>query len=205
VGELRSGVVHELFRRADPAVAAQAHAAVEELRGLGAAIESVDVPLLDESGTINQLLMLTEAAELHLPWLRTRLGDYGDDVRARLLAGLLLPGTAHVTGLRARRWFYDELRAVFERVDLLAAPEMPVVAPPIGEADVEVHGERIPYRLSLIPFNSPWSLAGLPVASVPAGFVGGLPLGLALVGRPRDEQTVLQAAHTFQCATDWHE
>ena len=203
--ELRIGVVDELFQRADPAVAAQVHAAVEELAGLGATVERVEVPLLDESGTINQLVMLTEAAEVHLPWLRTRLGDYGDDVRARLLAGLLLPATAHVTGLRARRWFSDELRTVFGRVDLLAAPEMPVVPPLIGEAEVELHGERIPYRLALIPFNSPWNLAGLPVASVPAGFVDGLPVGLALVGRARDDQTVLQAAHTFQCATDWHE
>jgi aspartyl-tRNA(Asn)/glutamyl-tRNA(Gln) amidotransferase subunit A len=205
VRELRIGVVDELFRRADPAVAAEAQAAVEELRGLGATIEAVDVPLLEESGTINQLVMLTEAAEVHLPWLRTRLADYGDDVRARLLAGLFLPATAHVTGLRARRWFREELRPVLDRFDLLAAPEMPVVAPPIGATEVDVHGERIAYRLAVIPFNSPWSLAGLPVASVPAGFVHGLPVGLALIGRPRGEQTVLQAAHTFQCATDWHE
>ena len=202
---LRVGVVDELFLRADPAVAAQALSAVEELRGLGATVEPVEVPLLEEAGTINQLLMLPEAAEVHLPWLRTRLADYGDDVRARLLAGLLLPATAHVTGLRARRWFRDELGKVLDRFDLLAAPEMPVVAPPIGQADVEIHGERMLYRLALIPFNSPWSLAGLPVVSVPAGFVDGLPLGLALVGRPRDEQTVLRVAHTFQLATDWHE
>jgi aspartyl-tRNA(Asn)/glutamyl-tRNA(Gln) amidotransferase subunit A len=94
---------------------------------------------------------------------------------------------------------------VFERFDLLVHPEMPVVPPPIEDLTVELNGERIPYRLALIPFNSPWSLAGLPVASVPAGFVDGLPLGLALIGRRRDEQTVLRAAHTFQRATDWHE
>ncbi len=205
VRDLRIGIVDELFRRADPAVAALAHAAVDELRSLGASVESVEVPLLEESGTIGQLLMLPEAAEVHLPWLRTRLADYGDDVRARLLAGLLMPGTAHVTGLRARRWFCDELRKVFERVDLLVHPEMPVVPPPIDDLFVELGGERMPYRLALIPFNSPWSLAGVPAASVPAGFVDGLPLGLAVVGRARDEQTVLQAAHTFQCATDWHE
>ncbi len=205
VRDLRIGVVDELFRRADPAVAAQAHAAVDELRSLGASVESVEVPLLDESGTIGQLLMLPEAAEVHLPWLRTRLADYGDDVRARLLAGLLMPGTAHVTGLRARRWFCDELRNVFERVDLLVHPEMPVVPPRIDDLTVELGGERMPYRLALIPFNSPWSLAGVPAASVPAGFVDGLPLGLAIVGRPRDEQTVLRAAHVYQCATDWHE
>jgi aspartyl-tRNA(Asn)/glutamyl-tRNA(Gln) amidotransferase subunit A len=202
---LRIGVVEALFGRAEPAVAAQVRTAVDELRSLGATVESVEAPLLEESGTINQLLMLPEAAEVHLPWLRTRLADYGDDVRARLLAGLLMPATAHVTGLRARRWFVAELERVFDRFDLLAAPEMPIVPPPIGANDVEVAGERMPYRLSLIPFNSPWSLAGLPVVSAPAGFVEGLPVGLALIGRARGEQTVLRAAHAFQLATDWHD
>ena len=55
--------------------------------------------------------MLPEATSAHLPWLRTRLADYGADVRARLLAGLLLPATAYVTGLRARRWVRERARA----------------------------------------------------------------------------------------------
>jgi aspartyl-tRNA(Asn)/glutamyl-tRNA(Gln) amidotransferase subunit A len=205
VSGVRIGVVEELFARAEPAVAARTRTAVDELASLGATVEPVEIPLFEETGTINQLLMLTEAAEIHLPWLRTRLADYGPDVRARALAGLLLPGTAHVTGLRARRWYLDELKSVFERFDLLAAPEMPIVPPKIGEDEVEVQGVRMPYRLSLIPFNSPWSLAGLPVASVPAGFVDGLPVGLALVGRWNGDAIVLSAAHAFQRATDWHE
>ena len=61
------------------------------------------------------------------------------------------------------------------------------------------------YRLALIPYNSPWSLVGAPVASVPCGFVEGLPVGLALVGPRLGEATVLRAAHAFQQATDWHE
>jgi aspartyl-tRNA(Asn)/glutamyl-tRNA(Gln) amidotransferase subunit A len=202
---LRIGVIEELFERADPAVAAETRAAVDELRALGAAVEPVEMPLLEESGTITQLLMLPEAAEYHLPWLRTRLGDYGDDVRARLLAGLLMPATAHVTGLRARRWFWEGLSKLFDRVDLIVSPEMPIVAPPIGQNEVEINGTRMPYRLSVIPFNSPWTLAGLPVASMPAGFVDGLPVGLAVIGRHREEATVLSAVHTFQRATDWHE
>jgi aspartyl-tRNA(Asn)/glutamyl-tRNA(Gln) amidotransferase subunit A len=205
VSGVRIGVVEELFARAEPAVAARTRAAVDELASLGATVEPVEIPLFEETGTINQLLMLTEAAEIHLPWLRTRLADYGPDVRARALAGLLLPGTAHVTGLRARRWYLDELKSVFERFDLLAAPEMPIVPPKIGDDEVEVQGVRMPYRLSLIPFNSPWSLAGLPVASVPADFVDGLPVGLALVGRWNGDAIVLSAAHAFQRATDWHE
>ena len=66
---------------------------------------------------------------------------------------------------------------MFERFDLLVHPAMPVLPPRIGEETVMLHGEQIPYRLSLIPFNSPWSLAGAPVASVPCGFVDGMPSG----------------------------
>ena len=73
-----------------------------------------------------------------------------------------------------------------------------------GEDTVEVRGERLLYRLALIPFNSPWALAGLPIATVPCGFVDGLPVGLALVGRRLGEATVLRAAHAYQQETDWH-
>ena len=125
-------------------------------------------------------------------------------VRARLLAGLLLPSTAYVTGLRAQRWYLDALRPVFDRYDLLVQPAMPVVAPPIREETVALQETELPYRLALIPFNSPWTLAGAPVASVPCGFVAGLPVGLALVGRPSGDATVLRVAAAFQRATDWH-
>ena len=202
---LRVGVVEQLFERADPAVAACVRAAVDELRSLGAAVESVEVPLLDEAGTILQAILLPEATELHLPWLRTRLSDYGPDVRARLLSGLLLPSTSYVTGLRARRWYVDQLAPLFDRFDVLAQPAMPVAPPRIADETVLWNGERVPYRLSVIPYNSPWALAGAPVVSVPCGFVDGMPMGFALAGRPGGDTTVLRAAAAFQRATDWHE
>jgi aspartyl-tRNA(Asn)/glutamyl-tRNA(Gln) amidotransferase subunit A len=205
VAGLRIGVVEALLDRADPRVAAVVQAAVDELAALGATLEPTEVPLLEEAGTINQLVMLPEATNVHLRRLREQLADYGPDVRARLLAGLLLPPTAYVTGLRARRWFDDRLRKLFASFDLLVAPAMPITAPPLGEDAVEVRGETMPYRLALIPFNSPWSLAGLPAASLPCGFVDGLPVGLAVVGRRLEDGTVLRAGHAFQQATDWHD
>jgi aspartyl-tRNA(Asn)/glutamyl-tRNA(Gln) amidotransferase subunit A len=202
---LRIGILEELFAAADPEIAAAAEAAVAELRTLGARVERAEVPLLADAGTIQQLVMLPEATAVHLRWLRTRLQDYGADVRARLLAGLALPSTAYVTGLRLRRRYLAGLATVFERFDLLAAPAMPVVAPRIDEETVMLHGRELPYRLALIAFNSPWSLGGLPAASVPCGFVDGLPVGLELVGPQLGDATVLRAAHTFQQATGWHD
>jgi aspartyl-tRNA(Asn)/glutamyl-tRNA(Gln) amidotransferase subunit A len=205
VDGLRVGVVSELVERADPRIAAAVREAIEKLASAGADVEETAVPLLEEAGTILQLIMLPEASEVHLPWLRSRLDEYGADVRARLLAGLLLPGTAGVTGRRARRWYCEQLDGVLSRFDALAAPQMLTMPPRIGEDTVEVGGEQVLYRLSVIPTNSPWTLAGLPVASVPCGFVDGLPVGLALVGPRFAEATVLRLAQAFQMTTDWHE
>jgi len=96
-------------------------------------------------------------------------------------------------------------RGLFGRYDLLVQPQMPVVPPKIGQELVELDGEQVAYRLALLPFNSPWSLIGLPALSVPAGFVGGLPVGMVLVGPRFGEVAVLRAGHAFQQATDWHE
>ena len=188
-GGLRIGLVTPLLDRADPRIASLVEEAAAELGD----VERVEPLLLEEALTINSLIMLPEATTIHLRWLRTRLGDYGADVRARLLAGLLLPATAYPTGLRGRRWYLRELRSVLDRYDLLAAPAMPTVAPRL-DADV------LAYRRALVPFNSPWSLAGLPAASVPCGSVDDLPVGLALIGRPFEEETVLGAAHAIDAA-----
>jgi aspartyl-tRNA(Asn)/glutamyl-tRNA(Gln) amidotransferase subunit A len=192
--DLRIGVVTTLFDRADPDVAALCEAALRELPGR---VEPVAIPLHDELSTITQLVMLPEATARHLPWLRTRLGDYGDDVRARLLAGLFLPPTAHLTGLRARRWARDEFERELGRFDLLVAPEMPTTAPRLDSIPPD-------YRLRLMPYNSPPALLGLPVTVVPCGLVGGLPAGLAIWGRRGEDGVPLGAAEELQRRTDWH-
>jgi aspartyl-tRNA(Asn)/glutamyl-tRNA(Gln) amidotransferase subunit A len=196
----RVGLLTTLLGRADPPVAALVEAAAAEL---GA--EAVEAPELEHAGLIQQLMMLPEAAAAHLPWMRTRLAEYGADVRARLLAGLLLPVTAYPTGMRARRWLDARIEPLFERFDVLAAPTMPIVAPRIGEDPVELRGELVPYRLAVIPFNSPWSCLGMPATSVPCGFVDDLPVGMALVGRRGCDADVLRVAERYQQATGWHE
>jgi aspartyl-tRNA(Asn)/glutamyl-tRNA(Gln) amidotransferase subunit A len=179
--------------------------AIGVLGSLGAEAMPVEVPLLEHAGTIQQAMQFPEATAVHLEWLRDRLPDYGLDVRARLLVGLFMPSGVEETGRRARAAARDEMRRLFERVDLLAAPTMPVLPPRIGSETVEVDGRETLYRLALIPYNSPWSLVGAPVVSLPCGFVDGLPVGLALVGPPLGEATELAAAHAYQQATDWHE
>jgi aspartyl-tRNA(Asn)/glutamyl-tRNA(Gln) amidotransferase subunit A len=193
--DLRVGILASLFERAEPAVASVCERAVGELPGQK---EAVTLPFHDELSTVTQLIMLPEATSAHLPWLRTRLADYGADVRARLLAGLLLPSTAYITGMRARRWARAEYERALGGYDLLVAPAMPITAPRLDEIPED-------YRLLLMPYNSPAALLGLPALSLPCGFVEGLPVGLSLIGRRGEDGAPLAAAKEFQRATDWHE
>jgi aspartyl-tRNA(Asn)/glutamyl-tRNA(Gln) amidotransferase subunit A len=182
----RIGLITSLFESADPAVASACERAA---RALGDA-EPVDLPLHEEMATITQLVMLPEAATVHLHWLRTKLADYGADVRARALAGLLLPSTSYVTGLRARKW----VRSLWpNEYDLLVAPAMPIVAPRF---------DAIPddYRLLIMPYHSPAALLGLPVTVVPCGEVDGLPVALSLTGRVGGDAVTLTAAEQLQRA-----
>jgi aspartyl-tRNA(Asn)/glutamyl-tRNA(Gln) amidotransferase subunit A len=207
IAGLRIGVVRDLLESdvIDPRIGTAVEAALAELQGAGATLVDVDVGLLEHFGAIQQSMQFIEAATVHREWLRERLPDYGDDVRARLLTGLMLPATVYVLGQRARRLADTEFRRVLERVDLLAAPTLPVLPPRIGEDTVELPaGERVPYRLAVIPYNSPWSCVGAPVVAVPAGFVDGLPVGMALVGPRFGESVALRAAHAYQQLTDWH-
>jgi len=96
---LRIGLVAQRFERGiDPAVAATVREAVAELEALGATVEAVRPQFTETAGVVHQLVMLPEAAQNHQRWLRECPELYGADVRARLLAGVFLPGTAYVTG-----------------------------------------------------------------------------------------------------------
>ena len=148
----RVGLVTRLFEQADSGIAA---VCAEAARLLAPDAEPVELPLHEEISTITQLVMLPEAAAVHLPWLRTKLADYGADVRARALAGLLLPSTAYVTGLRARNWARDLWERELGEYDLLVAPAASMVAPRLDAIPSD-------YRLSVMPYNSPASLARAP-------------------------------------------
>lgn len=205
ISGLRLGVVSSLIEGdIDARVADAVASAIEQLRELGAQTTDVAIDDVEHFGTIQQAMQFSDATQVHEPTMRTNLGAYGADVRARLLTGLYVPSTVYAAGQRARRVAYDTMRRVFGDVDLLCAPTMPVLPPRVGEDTVELNGETTLYRLTIIPYNSPWSLVGLPVLSVPCGFVDGLPVGMALIGWRFAESQVLRAGHAYQQATDWH-
>ncbi len=131
----------------------------------------------------------------------TRAEGFGDEVKRRVLIGtyVLSAGYYDAYYLRAqkiRKLIANEFEEVFKSVDLLLTPTTPNAAFPIGrklEDPVQMYLNDV--------FTVPANLAGLPGVSVPAGLdKDGLPLGLQLVGRPFDEETLFTAASAIEKA-----
>lgn len=135
---------------------------------------------------------------------RSRSEGFGDEVKRRIMMGTyaLSAGYYDAYYLKAqqvRKLISDDFKRAFEQVDFILGPTAPSVAFKIGEK----MDDPVSMYLSDV-YTIATNLAGLPGLSIPAGFVQNLPVGLQLIGKHFDEATLLNAAHQYQQATDWH-
>ena len=136
---------------------------------------------------------------------RSRGEGFGAEVKRRIMIGayVLSAGYYDAYYLKAqqtRRLLRDEFARALERVDVIATPTAPSVAFPLGER----LADPVSMYLSDI-YTASVNLAGLPAVSVPAGFSDGLPVGLQIIGNYFREAQVLNVAHQYQQATNWHQ
>jgi aspartyl-tRNA(Asn)/glutamyl-tRNA(Gln) amidotransferase subunit A len=203
----RLGIPQEFyFEQLDAEVGDSVRAAVQTLERAGARVEEVSLPLSKYAAAAGRIISLTESAEIHEKFLRTRLADYSPDVRAGFLVGQLVLGKHYMKAQRLRSLIRQEMAAVLRRVDALVTPTVPIAAPRIGQTTVEIGPERMETMWALSRLTRPANLTGFPAISVPCGFTqGGLPIGLQLTGRPFAEATLLQIAHAYEQETTWHQ
>jgi aspartyl-tRNA(Asn)/glutamyl-tRNA(Gln) amidotransferase subunit A len=129
----------------------------------------------------------------------TRGEGFGAEVRRRILIGTYVLSAGYydayyVKAQKVRSLIARDFKKAFETVDVILTPTAPSAAFAIGEK----MDDPIAMYLNDV-FTVPASLAGLPAISVPAGLdPQGLPLGLHLIGRPFDEETVLRAAEALE-------
>lgn len=186
------------FEGADDEVLTAVEQVAGVLRAEGASVRDVDIPDLEWAGQVLAPVIAAEAAAYHHRWLVERPQDYGDDVRQRLMQGLLYPAVQYVNAQRLRRRVANGLLAALSEVDVLLTPAMPAGAPPIDSTVVATPNP-------LTRFTHPVNVASLPALVVPCGFdARGLPLGAQFIGRPFDEATLLRVGHAYQQVTDWH-
>jgi aspartyl-tRNA(Asn)/glutamyl-tRNA(Gln) amidotransferase subunit A len=197
---VRLGIPRDFFfAHLEPEIRQVVQATAERLEAQGARLEEVQLPHISLAGAASFAIMRAEATAYHEPYLRTRPGDYGADVRGRLMTGQFLPATQYLKGQRARQVLRAEVDAVLARVQALLAPAAPLAAPPLDMREVAVEGVTQDVRLWITRYTAPFNVTGHPVLAVPCGLTtGGLPIGLQVIGRHFDEGTVLRIGRAVE-------
>ncbi|HXP97113.1 MAG TPA: Asp-tRNA(Asn)/Glu-tRNA(Gln) amidotransferase subunit GatA [Telmatospirillum sp.] len=142
-----------------------------------------------------------EGKTLDEMYAKTRAAGFGKEVRRRILIGTYVLSAGYydayyIKAQKVRRLIADDFAKAFQSVDVILTPTAPSPAFGIGETD----DNPVTMWLNDV-FTIPTSLAGLPGLSLPTGLSSdGLPLGLQLIGRPFDEETVLKVADVMEKA-----
>ncbi|MEW6166665.1 MAG: Asp-tRNA(Asn)/Glu-tRNA(Gln) amidotransferase subunit GatA [Pseudomonadota bacterium] len=144
------------------------------------------------------------AKTLEEMYKRSRAEGFGAEVQRRIMIGtyVLSHGYYDAYYLQAqklRKLIYEDFRRAFETVDLVLGPTATDVAFKLGAKT----DDPVAMYLNDI-YTIAANLAGIPAMSLSCGFVDGLPVGLQLMGNYFDEARLLNAAHQYQQATDWH-
>jgi len=222
---LRIGIPREFFGEGLAAdVRTAIDAALKEYEKLGAKLVGISLPRTELSIPVYYIIAPAEASsnlsrfdgvkfghrakqhgDLLDMYRKTRAEGFGDEVKRRIMIGTYVLSHGYydayyLQAQKVRRMIADDFQQAFRQCDVIAGPVAPTVAWKIGEKSAD----PVANYLADI-FTLPGSLAGLPGMSVPCGFgEGGMPVGLQLMGNYFAEGRLLNVAHRFQQATDFH-
>ena len=222
---LRIGLPKEFFAAGLGADVAQAVAeAINEYKKLGASVVDISLPNSRLSIPVYYVLAPAEASsnlsrfdgvrygyrapeygDLTDMYEKTRAQGFGEEVKRRIMIGayVLSHGYYDAYYLKAqkiRRLIAQDFTAAFKLCDVIMGPTSPTTAFKLGEKG----DDPVQMYLSDI-YTIAVNLAGLPGMSIPCGTGNnGMPVGLQIIGNYFDEARMLNVAHQYQLATDWH-
>ena len=192
------------FDRLEPEVAAAVRKAIQVCKGLGATVKKISILLLPEASIAAFIILLAEGAATLEKWHRTRPMDLGDDVRSRLNLGAVVTAAQYLRAQTIRRRVRETFSRVFQKVDVILTPQLPITAPGLTQRSVSWGKKTEAVPSALTRFTRIYNLVGIPSLSLPCGFSSsGLPIGLQVAGKPFDEATVLKVGHAYESHTPW--
>lgn len=224
VKNMRFGLIKELMGGGiDPDIKAAVNSAAGDLAKLGAEIVEVSLPTFEYAIATYYLIAPAEASsnlarfdgvkfgrrnreakDLISMYYETRREGFGPEVKRRIMIGTYALSAGYydayyLKALRVRTLIKRDFEKAFGQCDVLISPTSPTVAFRVGEKAADPLAMYLS-DIATIPVN----LAGLPAISLPCGFSQKLPIGLQMIGRAFEEETLLKAAFTYEQNTEWH-
>jgi aspartyl-tRNA(Asn)/glutamyl-tRNA(Gln) amidotransferase subunit A len=225
IKNLKIGIPKEYFVEGmDKDVEASVRSAVKKLESLGAIAVEVSLPHTGYAVAAYYILATSEASsnlarydgvkygfralegkDLLQMYMNTRSQGFGAEVKRRITLGTYALSAGYYEAYykkaqQVRTLIKQDFDNAFKEVDVIVTPTSPSAAFKIGEKATD------PLQMYLSDiFTISVNLAGVPAVSIPCGFTkDNLPIGLQIIGRHFDEETVLKAAYAYEQNTEWH-
>lgn len=223
---LRIGVPKEYFAEGiNPEVKEKVENAIEEYKKMGAVVEECSLPIAEYTLATYYIISCAEASSnlgrfdgirygyrannysnLRELFVNSRTEGFGAEVKRRIILGTYVLSSGYYDAYykkaqQVRTLIKNEFNKVFEKYDILIIPTSPVTAFGIGEKS-DNPLEMYMADICTVPIN----VAGVPAISIPCGVdKEGLPIGMQIIGKHFSEETILNAAYTYEQKTKFRE
>lgn len=206
---LKVGVPKEYFEEGlDPKIEKVIKDAIKKLAELGAEIIEVSLPHTQYGVAVYYIVMASEVSSNLARFDGIRFGssrdDFGPEPKRRIMLGTFALSSGFfddyfAKAAKVRNLIKQDFENAFQKCDVIVGPVSPTTAWNLGEKIND------PLKMYLSDaYTIPASLAGIPGISVPCGFEDGLPVGLQILGKYMDEETILNVAEAYEQSTPWH-
>jgi len=222
---LKIGIPKEYFIEGmDNEVKGSIEAAIKKLEGLGAVCEKTSLPHTEYAVSVYYLVATAEASSnlarfdgvqyglrseniksIIDMYKKTRKEGFGDEAKRRIILGTFALSSGYydayyLKALKVRSLIKKDFDGAFKKFDAIVTPTSPSAAFKIGE---KISDPLTMYLSDIFTISA--NLAGIPGISIPCGFTkDNLPIGLQMLGKPFDEETILRIAYNYEQNTDWH-
>jgi len=222
---LKIGIPKEYFIEGmDKEVKDSIKLAIEKLESLGAICEDTSLPHTEYAVSVYYLVATAEASSnlarfdgvqyglrseniksMMDMYKKTRKEGFGDEAKRRIILGTFALSSGYydayyLKALKARTLIRRDFDEAFKKFDAIVTPTSPTAAFKIGE---KISDPLTMYLSDIFTISA--NLAGIPGISIPCGFTkNNLPIGLQILGKPFDEETILKVAYNYEQNTEWH-
>lgn len=193
------GLPSYFFQQIDRSVEEVMGHVIDVYTNLGAVMKEVELAKIDEISDHQVTTIQAEAYAIHNKNMELNRSDYDHELAKRLQASKGVQAYQYVIAQRMKKQLIHAFNEIFEDVDVLLTPTLPILPPSIDQREIRIGEHSEPVRSALLRLTAPINYTGNPGISLPSGITKeGLPIGFQLIGKHEKEALLYQIAYAYE-------